>query len=141
MVAVAVRELVAEPPERRGNQRVPLDIQVTMHFNGAARWTETDAALIDLSAHGMFVRTDRNPSPGHRILLGIINEELGLCAAWGRAVRFDGWGGFGVRFGRTNDPLLAFIRQLGLLSPSGRTDALTAPIDARIWIEAERLHR
>ena len=141
MVALAVHELVAEFPERRGNERVPLDIQVTVHFKGGTRWTETDAALVDLSPHGMFVRTDRNPSDGHRILLGILHGELGLCAAWGRAIRFDGWGGFGVRFGRTNDPLLAFIRQLSLLSPSGRSDALTEPIDARIWIEADRIQR
>lgn len=141
MGALAIRELIAEAPERRGNERVPLDIQVTVHFKGGTRWTETDAALVDLSAHGMFVRTDRNPTGGHRILLGILHEELGLCAAWGRAIRFDGWGGFGVRFGRTNAPLLSFIRRMSLLSPSGRSDALTTPIDARIWIEADRLHR
>lgn len=136
MVALPIQSLAVHPIERRRTERHTVGLQVTITFNrGGYRWTETDAALIDMSATGMFVRCDRVPQDDARILLGFLLPDGSLCAAAGRPVRFDGWGGFGVRFESANQSLVEFLRDLELVDPGRRALMVAEARDARIWIE------
>ena len=139
MSMIAARRVTSLVDERRRSQRISLDVPVTVSFNvDGARWTETDAALIDLSRQGMRVRCDRQPGDGHRILVGILHPTHGLCAASGRLVRLDGSGSFGVRFERANDGLARFVAALAADDTSPVTSVYASGIDARVWIEAAR---
>jgi hypothetical protein len=136
MVALAVQTFTVNPIERRDRERLPLGVQVLLTFNsGPSRWTETDAAVVDISPDGMFVRCDRVPDLGQRVLVGFMDERGHLCAAAGRMVRFDGWGGFGVRFDSVNESLAEFIRALQLATPAGRAGVIASARDVRVWIE------
>jgi hypothetical protein len=127
---------IAGARERRNHERILLAGQITVHFKDKEiRWTETDATLVDLSSGGMFIRCDRMPRQGQRVLIGLMHEDRGLCAAWGKAVRVDGWGGFGVEFNRTNDRLTELVGELQLASPQNRGEQFAGAVDARIWIE------
>jgi hypothetical protein len=123
--------------ERRNHARILLAGQITVHFKGGEiRWTETDATLVDLSNGGMFIRCDRMPRPGQRILVGLMHDDRGLGAAWGKAVRVDGWGGFGVEFDRTNERMDELVGEIALSSPGTRGEEFAGTVDGRIWIEA-----
>ncbi|MCG8419179.1 MAG: PilZ domain-containing protein [Proteobacteria bacterium] len=123
--------------ERRCAERIPLSMQITVHFTeGDSRWTETDATLVDLSSDGMFIRCDRMPRSGQHILVGLLHHKRGLCAAWGQTVRFDGWGGFAVQFKRINHPLSEFVSELANLAITERNQLVSSAMDARIWIDA-----
>lgn len=136
MVALPIQSLAVHPIERRNDERHPVGLQVTITFHGSGfRWTETDAELGDLSTSGMFVRCDRVPNDGDRVLVGFLLPDGSLCAAAGRPVRFDGWGGFGVRFESVNSALTDFLRDLDLVGPGRRAQMVAALRDARVWIE------
>jgi hypothetical protein len=129
-------QAVAVSRDRRAFQRIPCGLSATLTFHdGMSRWTETDAALVDLSGRGMFVRCDRIPGRGRHVVLRLAARGRGLCAAAGRPVRFDGWGGFAVGFERVNRPLDELVGELALLSPGHRAEALGAVLDLQIWIE------
>jgi len=100
------------------------------------QWTETDATLVDLSEHGMFVRCDRVPRADQHILVGLVHHERGLCAGWGKTIRFDHEGGFGVKFKRINKILAGFVTELAAQSPAARDERLASSIEARIWIDS-----
>ncbi len=140
MPAYAASDPYPEPgaaAERRTAERILLDLPVTMSFNaGGVRWTETDAALVDVSPSGMFIRCDRQPGDDNRILIGLLHPRFGLCAAAGKLARCDGWGGFGVQFERCNDALLRLVDELGRLAPGQRSSATAGHLEARVWIEA-----
>ena len=123
--------------ERRGTARFILDRQVMVSFKGAGpeRWTEADAAIVDVSHGGMAVRCDRVPDPRQRVMVGFLWRGHGLCAATGRAIHFDGFGGFGVEFGRTNVMFKDFLKSLELLTDGDRREHLAQVRDAQIWIE------
>ena len=113
-------------------------MQITVHFTyGQLRWTETDSVLVDLSSRGMFIRCDRVPGEGQPVLVGLLHKQRGLCAAWGRTVRFDGMGGFGVHFKRTNNPLSEFIGELAEVADDERGGVMARALDARVWIDVD----
>ena len=129
--------VLALAPDRRTAERIHLGFQIVVNYNdGTVRWTETDATLVDVSQVGMFVRSDRTPRDGQRILVHVMHNRRGLCAAWGHAVRFDGWGGFGVNFRRINDSLSGFIGELALANAYRRSEIMESALDARIWIDS-----
>ncbi|MEM9488732.1 MAG: PilZ domain-containing protein [Myxococcota bacterium] len=124
--------------DRRAAQRIPLRTQLVVHFTqGAVRWTETDAVLIDLSADGMFIHCDRTPRAGQHVLVGLLHRTSGLCAAWGHVVRFNGWGGFGVQFKRINHPLASLIAELAEVDEDERSATVARSIDAQVWIDTD----
>jgi hypothetical protein len=136
MVALALQQLAIHPLERRLRERVGIGREITVSFtDGAARWTETDAVLVDLSPRGAFVRADRVPGHGQRTLFGMVDAQGGLCAAAGRVVRFDGYGGFGVRFGCVNALLGGVLQELSLVTSQRREPTLNRLSDLRMWIE------
>lgn len=136
MVALPLQSLAVHPIDRRRDERQQLGLQVTVTFTtDGYRWTETDAEVLDVSSTGMFARCDRVPREGHRVLVGFMLPDGNLCAAAGRPVRFDGWGGFGVRFESANQPLLDFLRDLERVDPRERAQLVAGARDARVWIE------
>ena len=137
MVALALQQVAIHPLERRQRERVGIDRAITVSFTeGLARWTETDAVLVDLSPRGAFIRADRVPNHGQRALFGMVHCHGGLCAAAGRIVRFDGWGGFGVQFRCVNTILARVVHTLSLLGPQQRPTALHQLKDLRMWLES-----
>jgi hypothetical protein len=136
MQTVARMQAVSVAHERRSLERVPVELGATLVFHdGMSRWTETDAALVDLSGRGMFVRCDRVPGMSRQVVVRLAASGRGMCAAAGRPVRFDGWGGFAVRFERVNRPLTELVAGLARLGPGARAAALAAVMDVQIWIE------
>ena len=117
--------------DRRSAERVVVDLPITMSVHrGSRAWTETDAEIVDLSHGGMFVRCDRVPSGGGRILVCINSETKGLCAATGDSVRIDERGGFGVQFKRINAAMTDLLNERRDKQGFGKD----VP-DAQIWVD------
>ena len=129
---------VHEITERRAAERIPLAMNIVVHFTyGQLRWTESASLLVDLSSRGMFIRCERVPREGQPVLVGLLHKGRGLCAAWGKTVRFDGMGGFGVEFKRINNPLSDFVGELSEVAAEERGAIMARALDARVWIDVD----
>ena len=119
--------------DKRATIRVPVRRRclVTFDDNGLI-WTEADAAIINLSRDGMFVRCDRVPGADQEIALRFSLDRYGTCAANGHAVRADG--GFGVRFATVNYTLAELMNEMRILGPIHVRSVLSEITDARITV-------
>ncbi len=117
--------------DRRAAERLVVDMPITMSIHrGSRAWTETDAEIVDLSAGGMFVRCDRVPAGGGRILVCINSSSKGLCAATGDSVRIDERGGFGVQFKRVNAAMMDLLNER-----RDKAAFLQDVPDAQVWVD------
>jgi len=95
-------------PERRGQRRTPLELQVRVHFAG--RTMPVNAYLADVSTDGCYLRGVAAPKDA-RLALGFTPGRGRVCLATGRVVRVD-TSGFGVRFDRRNVAFENFVAQI-----------------------------
>lgn len=95
-------------PERRRQARLPVELQVRVHFAG--RTMPVTAGLADISTDGCYLRGLTAPQAA-KLALGFRMGGDRVCLAAGQVVRVD-QGGFAVRFDRRNAAFENFIAQI-----------------------------
>jgi len=96
------------PPDRRRHRRLPVELQVRVHFVG--RTMPVTAGLADISSDGCYLRGLTAPHAA-KLALGFRMGRDRVCLAAGQVVRVD-QGGFAVRFDRRNAAFENFIAQI-----------------------------
>jgi len=98
----------AAGPERRRQRRLPIELQVRVHFLG--RTMPVTAGLADVSTEGCYLRGLTAPQAA-KLAVGFRMGRDRVCLAAGQVVRVD-QDGFAVRFDRRNAAFENFIAQL-----------------------------
>jgi len=95
-------------PERRRQRRLPIELQVRVHFVG--RTMPVTAGLADVSTDGCYLRGLTAPQAA-KLAIGFRMGRDRVCLAAGQVVRVD-QGGFAVRFDRRNAAFENFVSQI-----------------------------
>jgi hypothetical protein len=101
-------EAQTAPPERRRHRRLPVELQVRVHFVG--RTMPVTAGLADVSTDGCYLRGLTAPQAA-KLAVGFRMGRDRVCLAAGQVVRVD-QDGFAVRFDRRNAAFENFIAQI-----------------------------
>jgi len=101
-------EAQTAPPERRRQRRLPIELQVRVHFVG--RTMPVTAGLADVSTEGCYLRGLTAPQAA-KLAVGFRMGRDRVCLAAGQVVRVD-QDGFAVRFDRRNAAFENFIAQI-----------------------------
>jgi hypothetical protein len=101
-------EAQTAPQERRRHRRLPVELQVRVHFVG--RTMPVTAGLADVSTEGCYLRGLTAPHAA-KLAVGFRMGRDRVCLAAGQVVRVD-QDGFAVRFDRRNAAFENFIAQI-----------------------------
>jgi hypothetical protein len=126
---VALSRLV----DRRNHGRVPVGLTIVATFEGAARWIETDAELVDVSVGGMALRTDRRPRPGDRVSFELRLPGEQACTAAGRVVARRAGGACAVAFDAMTESMRRLLVALTDAAPELRRGLLAELVRPAIW--------